>query len=224
MNTMTSGNRQAYLGEVGAGQQVAGQERLSTLKGQGQQALNVYADKIAELERQKALGAVDSANQLRTAQQTYGLNSQKLEQQAANDQVQNQIAQQNADANTIRATKPSSGKSKTPSSGVTPTQNHDFWNQIGAALPVVRSGSANRKSAFYKKPSDVRKLAAGDVAEFNRLVTAAGSNTMAVVIRSLLVTGGLTPYAASIAKREGYTIGKRYRLVPEHGSRNGIRW
>ena len=222
MNTMTSGNRQAYLGSVGAGQQIAGQERLSTLKGQGNQMLMTYADKIAELERQKALGAVDSAQQLRTAQQQYG------------------IQQQNADANTLRATNAGSsgsssgssssgsgkGKTKTTGSsdGRSPTQNYDFWNQVGVALPIVKSGSSNRKSPYYKKPADVRKLAAGDVAEYNRLVTASGSNTLATVIRSILITGGLTPYAASIAQREGYTIGKRYRLVPAHGTRNGIRW
>ena len=155
MNTMTSGNRQAYLGEVGAGQQIAGQERLSTLKGQGQQALNVYADKIAELERQKALGAVDSANQLRTAQQTYGLNSQKLEQQAANDQVQNQIAQQNADANTIRATKPP----KAPASGKTrfgssPAKQQSFNTQLDNAFGLSQAQAKSIKGQTDSDAAD----------------------------------------------------------------------
>jgi hypothetical protein len=140
MNTMTSGNRQAHLGEIGAGQQVAGQERLSTLKGQGQQALNVYADKIAELERQKALGAVDSAQQLRSAQQQYGLDQQKLDQTAADNVTQNGIAQQNADANTTRANQPpkssSGGKTRF---GSTPAKQQSFNTQLDNALGLSQS-------------------------------------------------------------------------------------
>jgi len=195
MNAMTSGNRQAYLGEVGAAQQVAGQERLSTLKGQGSQALNVYADKIAELERQKALGAVDSALQLRTADQTYGLNQQKADQTAANDQVQNQIAQQNADANTTRANKPP----KTPapkSTAKTPAQNTAFWGNVDKAIRAAKS----------------KHLDLNDPKVFDQLVSAY-DHTTAAAVRSIILRGGLTPFAASVAQREGFSIDGRYKRV-----------
>lgn len=132
LNAMTSGNRQAFLGQVGAAQQVAGQERLSTLKGQGNQILTTYADKIAELERQKALGAVDSANQLRTAQQSYGLDAQKAQTDASYKQQKLAIDQQNADANTTRANNPSSGSTNN-SFGSTPTQQRSFSTKLDSA-------------------------------------------------------------------------------------------
>ena len=115
-------------------------EGFRSRSGKGQQALNVYADKIAELERQKALGAVDTANQLRTADQTYGLNVAKLEQQAANDQAQNAIAQQNADANTLRAGNSGGGGSNSSSGsgnspyGATAAQQRSFSTKLNDAV------------------------------------------------------------------------------------------
>jgi hypothetical protein len=198
MNTMTSGNRQAYLGEVGAGQQVAGQERLSTLKGQGQQALNVYADKIAELERQKALGAVDSANQLRTAQQTYGLNSAKADQTASYQDTMAGIAKQNADANMIRATKPSTEKDKGNSNlgnGITPASNNSFWGKAQTGASIL----ANSKRAKTRENADLMYNYLIDKKHFTALE--------ANVARAMWMYGGkLTPFAASAAKKAGYDI------------------
>jgi hypothetical protein len=205
MNTMTSGNRQAYLGEVGAGQQIAGQERLSTLKGQGQQALNVYADKIAELERQKALGAVDSANQLRTAQQTYGLNTAKADLNAAKaDQTASYqdamlgIAQQNADANTTRANKPPVSKPKgnsNLSNGITPASNNSFWGKAQTGASIL----ANSKRAKTRENADLMYNYLIDKKHFTALE--------ANVARAMWMYGGkLSPYAASSAKQAGYDI------------------
>lgn len=201
MNTMTSGNRQAYLGEVGAAQQVAGQERLSTLKGQGSQALNVYGDKIAELERQKGLGAVDSAQQLRTAQQQYGLAQQR-----------NDISQQNADTSAVRAASVGSGgggggggggnggtskKPKNPNlkNGITPASNNAFWQKAQTGVSIL--------NATHQPKTTVASNQLFDFLVNQKHFSATEAN----VARAMwMYNGKLTPFAASAAKQSGYDV------------------
>jgi len=208
-NANVSGSRQALLGGMGAAQQIAGQERLSTLKGQGQQALNVYADKISELERQKALGTVDSALQLRTADQTYGLNQAKLQQQAANDAERNRLAADRNRIAEISANKPSGGgggggggggsrpkpSNRTPY-GATKDQNRAYWNEVSKAYALMKNNpKALRSEATYR-------------AFANRY-----NEPVAAVARSIVLTGGLTPYAISVMHRAGYAAEGRYKPV-----------
>ena len=192
LNATTSGNRQAFLGQMGAAQQMAGQERLATLKGQGNQTLNTYGDKIAELERQKSLGAVDSANQLRTAQQSYG------------------IQQQNANANTARAQAAqinatnsgssggsgggSGGGSRRSGGSVSPAANRDFWKAVDKAKNATVT--VNGKT---RKPT------------MNELVGQFGTD-VAITVRSIWASGGLTPYAVRNLHARGYSNGGRYRV------------
>lgn len=209
LNAMTSGNRQAFLGQMGAAQQMAGQERLSTLKGQGQQALNVYADKIAELERQKALGAVDTANQLRTADQTYGLNVAKLQQQAANDQTQNAIAQQNADANTLRAgnSGSSGGSGNSGSSGgspygATPAQQRSFSSKLNDAV----TGAQGQAKA-------IKGLS--DLAGINTIKNNFHVNALqAQVAQEYIKYGGIRRSTLAKVHRLGYGIGSGIPVLP----------
>jgi hypothetical protein len=198
----TSGGRQALMGQVGAGQAIAGQERLSTLKGQGQQALNVYADKISELERQKALGTVDSALQLRTADQTYGLNQTKLQQQATNDAERNRLAAERNRIAEISANKPSGGGGSRPKPsnrtpyGATKDQNRAYWNDVSKAYALMKNNpKALRSEATYR-------------AFANRY-----NEPVAAVARSIVLTGGLTPYAISVMHRAGYAAEGRYKPV-----------
>lgn len=196
-NANVSGSRQALLGQIGAAQQVAGQERLQTLRGVGQQALNVYGDKISELERQKGLGAVDSALQLRSSDQTYNLNRQRVG-----------IQQQNADTSQYRAQNPPSsgggGSSPRPRSsapkgtgyGATKAANLSYWNEVSKAVALMKNNpKALRNMATYR-------------AFANRY-----GEPVAAVARSIVFTGGLTPYAVGVMHQAGYAAEGRYKPV-----------
>jgi len=197
----TTGSRQAFTGQMGAAQQVAGQERLSTLKGQGQQALNVYGDKISQAELAKSLAAVDSGYQVQTADRTYGLGvaktqiaSQKATDTAAAAATRNRIAQQNADASTTRAN--NSGGSGGGSGGgpkikhQTPAANNRFWAKVGK---------------WNNDPNN---------ASYAQILTQTGDPVLATVVRTLRHNGNrLDRGTIRLLQSRGYSVGKRYPTV-----------
>jgi hypothetical protein len=192
----TSGSRQALLGQLGAGQAVAGQERLSLMKGQGNQALQSYTDKINEIEAQKGSKVLDTARQLGYDRQALGLKAATLQQQAADAAARQKIAQQNADANTTRANKPPAG-----SKPKAPKDSTKFWNQVSQAMGRFRAGR-------YKNYDEV-------VGAYNEAI--------ASTVRSLLNNNNtLSPYAITQIHNAGYQVGGRYKQSPR-GAKPGLK-
>lgn len=197
----TSGNRQALMGQVGAGQAIAGQERLSTLKGQGNQILQSYADKIADLEGQKPAKVLDTARQLQYDSQALDLKNADLLRKAQDDAASQKIAQQNADANTTRANKPSSSRSGSTKPGASPygataEANRTFRQKAQSGVELFRQAGISKKD-----PN-----ALDDFYRF--LVTKKNFSPVAAAIaRSVYATGGLTPFAAKTMHQAGFSSG-----------------
>jgi len=199
----TSGGRQALMGQVGAGQAIAGQERLSTMKGQGNQALLSYTDKINEIEGQKPAKVLDTARQLQYDQQALGVKMAEVDRKAQADadraaaaNKRNQIAQQNANKPSGGGGGSSGGGSgRGPSGGATKggtkrTQNeiNKWWDKtVMGAYGYMRSHTYTETQVKY-----------GEAA--------------AAVARALGKSGmkSITPYAHSMLVKAGYSAKGRY--------------
>jgi len=211
----TSGSRRALIGQMGAGQAVAGQERLSLLKGQGNQALQSYTDKINEIEGQKGAKVLDTARQLGYDRQALNIKQDTLAQTAADkaaDRAQKaadaaanrDIAKQNADANTYRSTHPDK---KTPK----PKDSTKFWNQVSQAVGRFKAGKYRVDKNDKSKGSSYDAM----VGDYNEAVAAAA--------RSLLTMNNtLTPYAITQIHNAGYQVGGRYKQSPR-GAKPGLK-
>lgn len=148
----TNSSRQALLGQMASGQQVAGQERLGQLRGLGQQALQPYSDKIAQLQAEKGPALVDTARQLLAEDRTYGLNqmnaqtkAQTAADNAAYKDASLKIAQQNADTSRISATRPRGGGG----SGKSPAVSTAFWGDVSKIASIMRGkGSSDAKRTY----------------------------------------------------------------------------
>ena len=208
LNASTTANRQALIGNVGASQQIAGQERLSLLKGQGNQALQSYTDKINEIEGQKGSKILDTARQLGYDRQALGLKELALQQSAADKAAaraqaaadaaaSRKIAQQNADANTTRANKPpAASKPKAPKDST------KFWSQVSQAIGRFKAGKYRVDKKDISKGSSYDAM----VGDYNEAVAAAA--------RSLMTLGNaLSPYAVTQIHNAGYQVGGRYPVA-----------
>ncbi|NCA17772.1 MAG: hypothetical protein EBS90_12150, partial [Betaproteobacteria bacterium] len=208
LNANVTGSRKALLGNLGAAQQVAGQERLTTLRGQGQQAINLYNDKIAELERQKALGGVDSALQLRSSDQTYDLNKQRVDQTGKYNDGKLSLAerrllndQRKTDAYIYKLEHPTK---KPPAKGTSPygmsaSQNRDFWKQVSKAVATAS-----------RAPGELRSRKG-----YSYLAGTYGE-AVAAVARSLVLNNKtLSPYAVDQLHEAGAYVGGRHPLTPK---------
>jgi len=204
----TSGSRQALLGQLGAGQAVAGQERLSLLKGQGNQALQSYTDKINEIEGQKGAKVLDTARQLGYDRKALG-----LKQAAADADAKKAAADlyraQHPPARGGGGSRGGKGKDKAGDKGksnaATPTQNREFWTTVSRVMTAVKAGDSGPNKNQYTTYSD--------------LVRGYGE-PVAAVVRSLLERNmRLTPYAVNILHQDGFSLGSRYPALT--GKENG---
>lgn len=198
----TSGSRQALLGQLGAGQTVAGQERLSLMKGQGNQSLQSYTDKINEIEGQKGSKVLDTARQL-----GYDRNALGIKQAAADADAKKAAADlykaQHPPARGSGGGGGGGGKRKVKgdSNAATPTQNREFWTNVSRVMTAVRAADN------------------GQYTTYENVVRGYGE-PVAAVVRSLLERGGkLTPYAVKVMHRDGYSVGTRYPVLT--GKENG---
>jgi hypothetical protein len=188
----TSGSRQALLGQLGAGQAVAGQERLSLMKGQGNQALQSYTDKINEIEGQKGSKVLDTARQLAYDRNALGIKKDTLAQSAADKAAARAIAQQNADANTLNANKPPATKAPAAKK---PKDSTAFWNKVSQAMGRFRAGK-------YENYDEM-------VGAYNE--------SIAATVRSLLQNNNtLSPSAITQIHNAGYQVGGRYKQSPKN--------
>jgi hypothetical protein len=188
----TSGSRQALLGQLGAGQAVAGQERLSLMKGQGNQALQSYTDKINEIEGQKGSKVLDTARQL-----GYDRQALNLKQQGADADAKK------AAADLYRAQHPPArggggggrgGGGKTPKTAK-PKDSTAFWNKVSQAMGRFRAGK-------YENYDEM-------VGAYNE--------SIAATVRSLLQNNNtLSPYAITQIHNAGYQVGGRYKQSPKN--------
>jgi hypothetical protein len=194
----TSGSRQALLGQLGAGQAVAGQERLSLLKGQGNQALQSYTDKINEIEGQKGAKVLDTARQLGYDRKALGL------KQAA------------AAADLYRAQHPPArgrggggggggsrgggkgkGKSAKPKAPkINTASNRNFWGKVDRIWKT--------KATYDEIRNDPK-----------------GGEAIANVVRALRESNGksITPYANSVLTRDGFSSSGYYPVAKVFGER-----
>lgn len=186
-STNVSGSRQALAGGLGAAQQQTGTEKLAYLRGLGQQALDPYSTKIAELKGSRGGKLIDTMVQLQQAGASQAVAGAKAD-----------AAQTSADAALIRANDPgssggggSSDKPSKPKGPHTMTQINKFWGDITKARGFGRSHTYDETVAKY-------------------------GETIAATARSLELKGGITPYAASLIKKDGYGIGTRYKVL-SHG-------
>jgi hypothetical protein len=209
----TSGSRQALIGQMGAGQAVAGQERLSLLKGQGNQALQSYTDKINEIEGQKGSKVLDTARQLGYDRQALGIKQSAATAAATKAAADLYRAQHPAapkssggkSGSNKGTTTPKSPATKKPNSspyGASAEANRSFQQKAGAGVELFKQAGINKK--------DVDAL--DNFYQF--LVTQKHySPVEAAVARSVYATNGLTPFAAKTMHQAGYASNGMWKMT-----------
>jgi hypothetical protein len=198
----TSGTRQALMGQVGAGQAIAGQERLSTMKGQGNQALLSYTDKINEIEGQKPAKVLDTARQLQYDREALGI-------KAANANA----TQTKADAALYKATHPaksSKGGGGKSSSGGGSSGGGSSRGSTGGATKGGTRRTQNEINKWWDK-TVMGAIGYGKTHSYDETQVRFGE-AAAAVARALVASKmrSITPYAHSMLVKAGYSAKGRY--------------
>lgn len=131
-----SGSRQALAGNIGVAQQQAGQGSLAYLRGLGQQALDPYNTKIADLQGGRGGKLIDTIIQL----QQSGANQNVAQAKAKADQ-------RRADAALYKAQHPVQPATKAPQAPKpdhTPSETNAFWKDVSKA-----KGALGKSGATY---------------------------------------------------------------------------